>query len=115
MPTLKLPLAGGIPAGAFDLWEACDKRDTCKFTWDSARNTNIQFSSFNTGEGNSKGKQFKPRLRFDRAYLCPCKKDNADRPFAKHFGLIGITKVPNMQCYTSDHWGLQIYFTVNKS
>ncbi|XP_059481838.1 tyrosyl-DNA phosphodiesterase 2-like [Neocloeon triangulifer] len=110
----ELPLAGGIPSGALDLWEACDKREACKFTWDAARNSNIQFGNFGSTEGNSKGTQFKPRLRFDRAYLSVCKKDKADRVVANHFGLVGIAKVPNMQCYTSDHWGLQVYFTLNK-
>ncbi|CAB3359841.1 Hypothetical predicted protein [Cloeon dipterum] len=104
-------LAGDIPSGAVDLWEACDKRDTCKYTWDSSRNSNIQLGSFS--QGSSSRRPYKPRLRFDRAYLGTC-KGNSNRPLAVHFGLVGIEKVPNRQCYTSDHWGLQVHFTVNK-
>ncbi|XP_065344528.1 tyrosyl-DNA phosphodiesterase 2-like [Cloeon dipterum] len=104
-------LAGDIPSGAVDLWEACDKRDTCKYTWDSSRNSNIQLGSFS--QGSSSRQPYKPRLRFDRAYLGTC-KGNSNRPLAVHFGLVGIEKVPNRQCYTSDHWGLQVQFTINK-
>ncbi|KAK4289355.1 hypothetical protein Pmani_037668 [Petrolisthes manimaculis] len=90
--------AEGLPAGIFDMWEACGRRQECKFTWDTARNTNKQFPG-----------SFKPRLRFDRVYLRP---SNPPTLNAEHFGLVGIQRVTGTQSFPSDHWGIIIHFKV---
>ncbi|KAJ9588028.1 hypothetical protein L9F63_028160, partial [Diploptera punctata] len=82
----ELELAGGIPPGLEDLWISCGSRKECQYTWDMTRNMNKEIPG-----------RFKPRC------LSPV-----------HFGLVGIEKVSNTQCFPSDHWGLQVYFNIEK-
>ena len=88
----------GIPTGVEDLWIVLGKRKECQYTWDTLRNTNLQMSG-----------KFKPRCRFDRVYF----RSSADKEIrAEHFGLCGIQKVPGMQCFPSDHWGIYCIFDI---
>lgn len=88
----------GIPDGVEDLWVALGKRKECQYTWDTMRNTNLQMSG-----------KFKPRCRFDRVYF----RTSTDKEItAEHFGLCGIEKVPGMQCFPSDHWGIYCIFDI---
>jgi len=98
--TLQLVLAGGIPPGIEDLWISCGSRKECQYTWDTLRNCNKEIPG-----------KFKPRLRFDRAYI---RHSHPKRAAPVHFGLVGIEKVTNTQCFPSDHWGLHIYFNIEK-
>ena len=92
----------GIPKGIEDLWVALGKRKECQYTWDMQRNKNI------TSEIITK---FKPRCRFDRVYFRPSALQEI-KP--EHFGLCGVEKVPGMQCFPSDHWGIFCIFDINK-
>ncbi|KAJ9581005.1 hypothetical protein L9F63_023816 [Diploptera punctata] len=96
----ELELAGGIPPGLEDLWISCGSRKECQYTWDMTRNMNKEIPG-----------RFKPRCRFDRAYL---RHSHPKRVSPVHFGLVGIEKVSNTQCFPSDHWGLQVYFNIEK-
>ncbi|KAF4532871.1 hypothetical protein B566_EDAN001474 [Ephemera danica] len=102
-------LAGGIPGNCVDVWEACARREECRYTWDAARNSNC----LSKGGGGARG-NFKPKLRFDRVYLHGCKDNSKPAPMPKHFKLLGLTKVPQSQLYPSDHWAIQVFFTLNK-
>lgn len=94
----ELVLCGGLPQNMIDLWEAGGSRAECRYTWDMTRNTNTEFAG-----------RFKPRCRFDRAYVRqtspPCV-----RP--KYFGLVGLQKVFGTQSFPSDHWGILVHFDV---
>lgn len=90
----------GIPSGIKDLWIALGQRKECQYTWDTMRNTNLEWPG-----------QFKPRCRFDRVYFRPSTRKEI-KP--EHFGLCGIEKVSGMQCFPSDHWGLYCIFDINK-
>ncbi|XP_071545260.1 tyrosyl-DNA phosphodiesterase 2-like isoform X2 [Panulirus ornatus] len=89
---------GVLPSSVFDLWEACGRRQECRWTWDTMRNTNRNMPG-----------HFKPRLRFDRVYMKP-----AIPPVItpKHFGLLGLEKAPGTQSFPSDHWGIIVHFEV---
>ncbi|XP_043238148.1 tyrosyl-DNA phosphodiesterase 2-like [Amphibalanus amphitrite] len=89
---------GGPPAGVSDLWERCGRRREVEFTWDTQRNTNKEMPG-----------RFKPRLRFDRVYL-----RDAGRVTPVHFGLVGLEKVTDTQSFPSDHWGIQVYFSIDQ-
>lgn len=90
----------GIPSGVFDLWEACGRRPEVRYTWDTMRNTNKEI-----------GGRYKPRMRFDRVYMCQ-PSDPIVTP--KHFGLVGIQKVAGLQSFPSDHWGIVTYYEAIK-
>ncbi|KAG0714100.1 Tyrosyl-DNA phosphodiesterase 2 [Chionoecetes opilio] len=91
-------VAAGMPQGVVDLWEACGQRPECKWTWDTARNSNKEFPG-----------RFKPRLRFDRVYQhTPSSSTLSAVPL--HFGLVGLQKVINTQSFPSDHWGIIVHF-----
>ncbi|PSN48789.1 Tyrosyl-DNA phosphodiesterase 2 [Blattella germanica] len=94
----ELVSAGGIPPGFEDLWVSCGSRKECQFTWDMIRNMNKEMPG-----------KFKPRFRFDRAYL---RNSHPKKVTPVHFGLVGIEKVLNTQCFPSDHWGLHIHFNI---
>ena len=79
-----------------DLWERCGRRKEVEFTWDTQRNTNLEMPG-----------RFKPRLRFDRVYL-----RDSGRVIPEHFGLVGLEKVTGTQSFPSDHWGIQVYFSI---
>lgn len=96
----ELVLAGGIPPGMEDLWLSCGSRKECQYTWDMVRNCNKEMTG-----------KFKPRFRFDRAYI---RHSHPKRAAPVHFGLVGIEKVTNMQCFPSDHWGLHVHFNIEK-
>ncbi|XP_042866505.1 tyrosyl-DNA phosphodiesterase 2-like isoform X2 [Penaeus japonicus] len=91
------------PGDIYDLWEACGRRNECRWTWDTQRNTNREMSG-----------QYKPRCRFDRVYLRP---SNPPIITPRHFGLLGLEKVRGTQSFPSDHWGIIVHFEVvgNKS
>lgn len=97
---LQLELAGGIPPGIEDLWISCGSRKECQYTWDMVRNCNKELPG-----------KFKPRCRFDRAYI---RHSHPKRVVPAHFGLVGIEKVTSTQCFPSDHWGLHIHFKIEK-
>ena len=55
--------------------------------------------------------KFKPRCRFDRVYFRPATaKESQWVAQPKFFGLIGLQKIANYQCFPSDHWGLLMDF-----
>lgn len=81
-----------------DLWVAGGSRPESRYTWDMTRNTNTEFAG-----------RFKPRCRFDRAYLRQTSPQSV-RP--KFFGLIGLQKVFGTQSFPSDHWGIMVHFDV---
>lgn len=89
---------GGLPTSLEDLWYACGKRPECEFTWDARRNTNISMPS-----------SYNARCRFDRVYIRHADKDPI---VPKHFGLIGLEKIPSCGRFPSDHWGLMIHFDI---
>ena len=62
------------------------------------RNTNTELAG-----------RFKPRCRFDRAYLRQSAPPSV-RP--KFFGLIGLEKVCSTQSFPSDHWGIKVHFDI---
>ncbi|KDR19586.1 tyrosyl-DNA phosphodiesterase 2-like isoform X2 [Zootermopsis nevadensis] len=97
----ELELAGGIPPGIEDLWISCGSRKECQYTWDMVRNCNKEMPG-----------RFKPRCRFDRAYI---RHSHPKRVTPVHFGLVGIEKVTSTQCFPSDHWGLHIHFKIETS
>nr|XP_027207911.1 tyrosyl-DNA phosphodiesterase 2-like [Penaeus vannamei] len=92
-----------LPGDIYDLWEACGRRNECRWTWDTQRNTNLEIPG-----------QHKPRCRFDRVYLRP---SNPPIITPRHFGLVGLEKVRGTQSFPSDHWGIIVHFEVvgNKS
>ena len=91
----------GIPDDVEDLWISLGKRKECQYTWDTLRNTNLQMSG-----------KFKPRCRFDRVYF---RASAGKEVTPEHFGLCGIEKVPGMQCFPSDHWGIYCIFDINSA
>ncbi|XP_049857278.1 tyrosyl-DNA phosphodiesterase 2-like isoform X1 [Schistocerca gregaria] len=95
-----LTAAGGLPPGVDDLWISCGSRKTCQYTWDMLRNTNVEFPG-----------KYKPRFRFDRLYL---RNSHQKSVVPQFFGLVGIEKVTRTQSYPSDHWGIQVHFTIEK-
>jgi len=99
----QLAQCGGIPSGMCDLWVECGSRDACKYTWDSARNSNIQMK-----RGGWKGR-FNPRCRFDRLFMRPSSPPMLKADF---FGLLGLKKVPSTETFPSDHWAIWTYFTL---
>lgn len=95
----ELEAIGGLPPSMEDLWFTCGKRPECEFTWDARRNSNI--------EGPA---SFKAKCRFDRVYM---RQADRGRIRPKHFGLIGLEKIPSCGRFPSDHWGLMIHFDIN--
>lgn len=81
----------GLPENTVDLWQACGSDKEHQFTWDVSENDNLDWPYPN-----------KPRLRFDRLYLCP--SDGALRP--KSFSLVGKERLASCGRFPSDHWGL---------
>ncbi|XP_067004499.1 tyrosyl-DNA phosphodiesterase 2 isoform X2 [Anabrus simplex] len=97
----ELSVSGGVPPGIEDLWIACGSRKECQYTWDNVRNTNKSVPG-----------KFKPRCRFDRIYI---RHAHPRAVVPMHFGLIGIQKIINTQSFPSDHWGIQVFFNIEKS
>lgn len=94
----EVDLIGGLPTGVIDLWVAGGSRKECRYTWDMTRNTNTELPG-----------RFKPRRRFDRAYLRQSLPSTL-RP--KFFGLIGLEKISGTQSFPSDHWGIMVHFDI---
>ncbi len=88
----------GLPKDAVDLWQVCGSDKDNQFTWDVSENDNLVWPYPN-----------KPRLRFDRVYLCP--GDGALRP--KRFSLVGKDRLPSCGRFPSDHWGIWVELEVN--
>ncbi|XP_075333195.1 tyrosyl-DNA phosphodiesterase 2-like [Odontesthes bonariensis] len=82
----------GIPSGVCDVWEQLGEPEKCRYTWDTAANTN-------------KDIRFKCRFRFDRVYVRRARGDGVPRLDPHSMALVGLEK---LQCgrYTSDHWGI---------
>lgn len=89
---------GGVPHSMEDMWEACGRRKEATYTWDLTRNDNLIWNG-----------RFKPRCRFDRAYLRRSKPAHFKPAF---FGLIGLERLKPHTCFPSDHWGLLCHFYV---
>ncbi|XP_014664518.1 PREDICTED: tyrosyl-DNA phosphodiesterase 2-like [Priapulus caudatus] len=90
---------GGLPEGISDLYEVTGSRPECKYTWDTNRNDNCIFPG-----------KFKPRCRFDRLYMRPCKSPVRLKPV--YFELVGIERLPTCQRFPSDHWGMAVNFDI---
>ena len=90
----------GLPADTVDVWEACGSIEDEKFTWDVSKNDNLQWTYPN-----------KPKCRFDRVYLHS--KDGGVR--AKGFGLVGKERLEDCGRFPSDHWGLWMELSVDRS
>jgi len=80
-----------------DLWESTGSRKECLYTWDTSRNTNLQWPG-----------KFKPKLRFDRIYFRANKGANTLVPV--YFELEGLEKLKTCSRFCSDHWAIQSYF-----
>ncbi|KAK3576020.1 hypothetical protein CHS0354_014861 [Potamilus streckersoni] len=90
---------GGMPENVYDVWEVTGKRPEAKFTWDMARNDNMEYSS-----------KFKPKCRFDRLYIRYSKPKALVQPV--YFELVGLERLQSCQRFPSDHWGLLGHFNV---
>ncbi|XP_065904770.1 tyrosyl-DNA phosphodiesterase 2-like [Dysidea avara] len=88
--------AVGIPDRAVDLWEACGSSKEYEYTWDISTNDNLTWEFPN-----------KPRMRFDRLYLCPA-DDQKIKP--QKFSLIGTDRVISIGRFPSDHYGIYTEF-----
>lgn len=75
-----------------DAWLAAGADPSEKFTWDTARNDNLQF------EGD-----FKPKSRYDRVFLLWPKTSDVQVPSLK---LVGKDRLPSCGKFISDHWGV---------
>lgn len=89
---------GGLPEGIYDIWEVTGKRPEAKFTWDTQRNDNLEWSN-----------KFKPKCRFDRLYIRHPEK-KVMKP--EYFELVGIERLKSCQRFCSDHWGLLTHFNI---
>ena len=89
---------GGIPDNVYDIWEVTGKRQLAKFTWDTQRNDNLEWSS-----------KFRPKCRFDRLYV---KYSEPQTVKPEYFELIGLERLKSCQRFCSDHWGLLTHFNI---
>lgn len=87
---------GGVPGDVQDVWVASGSDPSCRYTWDMARNDNLDFSN-----------KSKPQLRFDRVYVRHSQPPSL-APVA--FRLIGTQRLEREQCFPSDHWGIVCQF-----
>ncbi|UJR31786.1 hypothetical protein I4U23_019264 [Adineta vaga] len=91
---------GNIPSGIHDLWLSNGKPPNCEYTWDMHLNTNKSFPSAS-----------RPRARFDRLYFRPSNNSNIKfQPV--NFELKGLDMIPSIQRFCSDHWAIQVSFSV---
>lgn len=90
---------GGVPPSVCDLWEETGCRKEARYTWDTFRNDNLGF------EGRSR-----TALRFDRLYLRHCKSTARVKPV--YFELIGLQRIPGIQRFPSDHWGILAHIDI---
>ena len=90
---------GGLPDGILDIWEVTGKRPEARYTWDTARNDNLEWSS-----------RIRPKLRFDRLYL----KHPSNKTIVKpvYFELVGIERLKSCQRFPSDHWGILSHYNI---
>lgn len=86
----------------YDMWESTGSRKECLYTWDTMRNTNLQWSG-----------KFKPRMRFDRIFVRP---NRVGLHGAGNYSLVpvyfeleGLEKLKNCNRFCSDHWAIQAY------
>lgn len=91
---------GGLLPNMVDVWESCGSSEEHRYTWDISANDNLDWR-YNT----------KPKLRFDRVYLCPY-----NRPYVKplSFELVGKERLPGIGRFPSDHWGMWCMFEVSE-
>ncbi|CAF1346104.1 unnamed protein product [Adineta ricciae] len=92
---------GNVPAGIYDLWFANGKPTDCEYTWDMQLNTNKNFSMSAS----------RPRARFDRLYFRPS-SDGSIKFQPVGFELKGLDIIPSVQRFCSDHWAIQVSFSV---
>ena len=95
----QLAAIGGLPDGILDLWEVTGKRTEARFTWDTGRNDNLEWSH-----------KFKPKCRFDRLYLRHPKDKIVIKPV--YFELVGLERLKSCQRFPSDHWGILSYYNI---
>lgn len=90
----------GLLPSMIDVWEACGSVEEQKYTWDVSENDNLNWPYRN-----------KPKLRFDRLYLCP-----SDGPHVKtlSFELVGKERVSEIKRFPSDHWGMWCVFDISE-
>ena len=90
----------GLLPSMVDVWEACGSIEEHRYTWDVSENDNLDWHYRN-----------KPKLRFDRLYLCP-----SDGPHVKtlNFELVGKERVSEINRFPSDHWGMWCVFDVSE-
>lgn len=70
------------------------------YTWDMQTNTNLNF----------KPDGFLPRCRFDRLYVRPPVMPSTTKFQLTSFKLQGLTMIPSIQRFCSDHWAIQAEF-----
>ena len=86
----------GLPENTVDVWEACGSQEEHKYTRDVSAN-DWRYPN-------------KPKLRLDRLYLCP--RDRQLHP--KSFALVGKERLPGIDRFPSDHWGIWAEFEVRE-
>ena len=89
---------GGVPDGIFDVWEALGSDPKTQYTWDRQKNDNLKYPG-----------RYAARLRFDRIYFRhPKEGKNVLKPVS--FQFIGTERIPSVERFPSDHWGLLAQF-----
>ncbi len=89
----------GLPKNTVDLWQACGSKKEHQFTWDVSENDNLQWPYPN-----------RPRLRFDRLYLCP----GDGNLQARSFSLVGKERLASCGRFPSDHWGIWVELDIKR-
>ena len=96
---LQMEAIGGLPAGIVDVWEATGSRKEARYTWDMFRNDNL----------GHEGK-WRTRMRFDRLFLRQCASSAKLKPV--YFELVGLERLPGVQRFPSDHWGILTHWDI---
>ncbi|XP_061183383.1 tyrosyl-DNA phosphodiesterase 2-like [Saccostrea echinata] len=92
---------GGVPQGICDVWEATGSRPECRYTWDMAINTNIDFGPNNP--------RFPAQKRFDRIYM---RDSNPRTVNPVYFEFVGLEEISSIEEFPSDHWGLLTHYDI---
>ncbi|KAK7090724.1 hypothetical protein V1264_010485 [Littorina saxatilis] len=95
----ELESIGGLPEGIVDVWEETGSRKEARYTWDTYRNDNLATDG-----------KWRTRLRFDRLYLRQCSPPAKLKPV--YFELVGLQRVPDVNRFPSDHWGILAHFDI---
>ena len=86
----------GLPEKTVDVWEACGSQEEHKYTRDIL--------------ADDWWYPDEPKLRLDRLYLCP--RDRQLHPTS--FALVGKERLPGIDRFPSDHWGIWAEFEVRE-